>query len=90
MERAARALLLIALQLNLGVDMTGLVSSVYWLRILSYVIVDQRGPEAASTVDPADIRRLPVRTGSAARSGFVGSWLILDSGIQVLRPALAA
>ncbi len=31
-------------------------------------------PEAASTVNPADIRRLPNRFGSAARIGFVGSW----------------
>jgi hypothetical protein len=35
--------------------------------------------EAASTVDPADMRRLPIRIGSAARSGFVGSWLILST-----------
>jgi len=92
MERAPRALLLIALQLNWGVDMTGLVSSfnVYASSFPCRVIVGRRGPEAASTVDPADIRRLPVRTGSAARSGCVGSWLILDSGIPVLRPARTA
>jgi hypothetical protein len=41
----------------------------------------RRGPEAASTVNPADIRRLPNRSGSAARIGFVVSWLILGSGI---------
>jgi len=41
----------------------------------------RREPEAASTVDPADIRRLPNRFGSAARIGFVGSWLSLGTGI---------
>jgi hypothetical protein len=42
----------------------------------------RRGREAASTVNPADMRRLPSRLGSAARIGFVGSWLILGSGIS--------
>ncbi len=45
----------------------------------------RRGREAASTVDPADLRRLPTRVGSAARSGFVGSWLILGSGFLLER-----
>src|SRR5215208_1932628 len=36
----------------------------------------RRGREAASTVNPADIRRLPTRIGSAARIGFVGTWPI--------------
>src|ERR1035437_6301035 len=58
------------------------------MAIQSWVIVlewswDGVGPEVAATVDPADIRRLPTRVGSAARSGFVGSWLILDSGIPL-------
>jgi hypothetical protein len=44
-------------------------------------VMGRRGCEAASTVDPADMRRLPTEIGSAARSGFVGSWLILGSGI---------
>lgn len=35
--------------------------------------MERRGREAASTVDPADIRRLLTRIGSAARSGFVGA-----------------
>jgi hypothetical protein len=37
------------------------------------VVMGRRGREAASTVNPADIRRLPTRVGSAARIGFVGS-----------------
>jgi hypothetical protein len=32
-------------------------------------------------MNPADIRRLPTGVGSAARIGFVGSWLILESRI---------
>jgi hypothetical protein len=40
-------------------------------------------------MNPADMRRLPTEIGSAARIGFVGSWLILDSGILVLRPTQA-
>ncbi len=47
----------------------------------------RRGREAASTVNPADIRRLPRWLGSAARIGFVGSWLILGSGIPLLTTA---
>ena len=48
-----------------------------------YVIVVRHGPEAASTVDPADLRRLPPCSGNAAKSGFGGSWLILGSGIPL-------
>ena len=68
-----RSRLLEALQLNLGVDMTGLVSRLLSALLQTMVIVIRRGPEAASTVDPADIRRLPTRIGSATRSGFVVS-----------------
>ena len=77
---------LIRLQLNLGVDMTGLMSRVQCMT----VVVGRRGCEAASTVNPADIRRLPTRIGSAARIGFVGSWLILGSGIPSLLTTRAA
>jgi hypothetical protein len=44
----------------------------------------RRGREAASTVNPADIRRLQSDLCSAARIGFVGSWLILGSGISLV------
>ena len=47
--------------------------------------VGRRGPGAPSTVDPADVRRLPPRSGSAARNGCVGRWLILGSGMPELR-----
>ena len=43
----------------------------------------RREREAVSTIDPADIRRLPDRSGSAARIGFVGSWLSLGTGILI-------
>jgi hypothetical protein len=34
------------------------------------------------------MRRLPIEIGSAARSGFVGSWLILGSGILLMLQGL--
>jgi hypothetical protein len=80
-----RPFFLIRLQVSWGVDMTGLVS-----RILNGVVMGRRGREAASTVNPADIRRLPSGLGSAARIGFVGSWLILGSGIPFLHTTRTA
>ncbi len=45
------------------------------------LVVIRRARGEVSTVDPADIRRLPTCIGSSTRSEFVGSWLILGSGI---------
>jgi hypothetical protein len=57
---------------------------------LKSAVVVRRGREAASTVNPADIRRLPSDLCSAARIGFVRSWLILDSGIPLLQTTRTA
>src|SRR5688500_19292466 len=47
------------------------------------MVMGRRVAEAASTMNPADMRRLQSCLCSAARIGFVGSWLILGSGIPL-------
>jgi hypothetical protein len=51
--------------------------------LFGLVIAVRRGCEAASAVNPADIRRLETRISRAARIGFVGSWLIPGLGIPL-------
>ena len=75
--RSAR-IYLIPLQRNLGVDMTGLVSRGKLVSALfvgygvgEKGIVQRRGREAASTMNPADIRRLP--SSSAERQALDSS-----------------